>query len=393
MTYNFDKIIQRKNTNSLKYDFAEERGKPKDILPMWVADMDFQVPTAVSKRLIELGNHGIYGYSETGENYFKAVANWMKTYHNWEVKEEWLVKTPGVVFAIAMAIRALTKEGDAILIQQPVYYPFSEMVLENDRKLISNTLTYKEGKYGIDFEDFESKIIENQVKLFILCNPHNPVGRVWTKEELIKLGDICLKHHVMVVSDEIHQDFIYEGHKHEVFMNLKKAYEDITITCTAPSKTFNLAGLQISNIFIANEEIRDKIKKEITKVGYSQLNIAGIVACEAAYTEGREWLEEVKSYLTDNLNFLRDFLCSYIPQIKLVEPEGTYLVWIDFRGLGLEDDELQNLIVNKANLWLDSGTMFGSAGEGFERINIACPRSILKQALEQLLRSIKALNN
>ena len=393
MTYNFDKIIQRKNTNSLKYDFAEKRGKPKDILPMWVADMDFQVPTAVSKRLIELGNHGIYGYSETGENYFNAVASWMKTYHNWEVQEEWLVKTPGVVFAIAMAIRALTQEGDAILIQQPVYYPFSEMVLENDRKLISNTLTYKEGKYVIDFEDFESKIIENQVKLFILCNPHNPVGRVWTKEELIKLGDICLKHHVMVVSDEIHQDFIYEGHKHEVFMNLKKAYEDITITCTAPSKTFNLAGLQISNIFIANQEIRDKIKKEITKVGYSQLNIAGIVACEAAYTEGREWLEELKSYLTDNLNFLRDFLGSYIPQIKLVEPEGTYLVWIDFRGLGLEDHELQDLIVNKANLWLDSGTMFGSAGEGFERINIACPRSVLKQALEQLLRSIKALNN
>lgn len=392
MAYNFDAIIPRKDTNSLKYDFAEKRGKPKDILPMWVADMDFRVPESVSKRLIELGEHGIYGYSETGKQYFNAVANWMETYHNWRVKEEWLVKTPGVVFAIAMAIRALTKEEDAILIQQPVYYPFSEMVLSNDRKLISNNLTYEEGKYTIDFEDFERKITENQVKLFILCNPHNPVGRVWTKEELVRLGDICLKHNVIVVSDEIHQDFIYEGYKHEVFMNLKKEYEDITITCTAPSKTFNLAGLQISNVFIANPEIRKKVKSEINKVGYSQLNIAGIVACEAAYTEGREWLEELKCYLKDNLDFLRDFLVTYIPQIRLIEPEGTYLVWIDFRGLGLDEDERQEFIVKKANLWLDSGTMFGSTGEGFERINIACPRSILQQALEQLLKSINVLN-
>ena len=392
MTYNFDKIISRKGTDSLKYDFAKKRGMPKDILPMWVADMDFRAPDAVSKRLIELGNHGIYGYSESGESYFNAVANWMQTYHNWTVKEEWLVKTPGIVFALAMAIRALTKEGEAVLIQQPVYYPFSEMVLSNNRKLISNDLVYENGKYTIDFEEFECKIIENQVKLFILCNPHNPVGRVWTKEELIKLGDICLKHHVMVVSDEIHQDFIYEGYKHEVFMNLKKEYEDITITCTAPSKTFNLAGLQISNIFIANSEIRRKIKEEITKAGYSQLNIAGIVACEAAYTGGRDWLEALKSYLTDNLNYLRDFLVRYIPQIKLIEPEGTYLVWIDFRELGLNEQERQELIINKANLWLDSGAMFGSSGEGFERINIACPRSILQQALEQLLESISGLD-
>ena len=392
MTYNFDEIIPRRGTNSLKYDFAEKRGMPKDILPMWVADMDFGVPAAVSERLVELGNHGIYGYSEPGKSYFNAVANWMETYHNWIVEEEWLVKTPGVVFALAMAIRALTKEGEAVLIQQPVYYPFSEMILSNNRKLISNNLVYEEGKYTIDFEDFECKIVENQVKLFILCNPHNPVGRVWTKEELIKLGDICLKHHVMVVSDEIHQDFIYEGYKHEVFMNLKKEYEDITITCTAPSKTFNLAGLQISNIFIANSDIRKKIKKEITRAGYSQLNIAGIVACEAAYAQGRDWLEALKSYLTDNLNYLRDFLVRYIPQIKLIEPEGTYLVWIDFRDLGLNEEERQELIVNKANLWLDSGAMFGSVGEGFERINIACPRSILQQALEQLLESIKALD-
>lgn len=392
MTYNFDQVISRKGTNSLKYDFAERRGKPKDILPMWVADMDFKVPEMISKRLVELGEHGIFGYSDTKEQYFNAVANWMKNYHNWNVEEEWLVKMPGVVFAIAMAIKALTEEGDAVLIQQPVYYPFSELVLNNNRRLISNNLIYTDEKYTIDFQDFECKIIQEKVKLFILCNPHNPVGRVWRREELIRLGDICLKHHVIVVSDEIHQDFIYNGYKHEVFMNLKQGYEDITITCTAPSKTFNLAGLQISNIFISNQEIRRKIKREMSKAGYSQLNIAGMVACEAAYMEGREWLEQLNEYLTANLNYLRDFLTTYMPHIKLIEPEGTYLVWIDFRGLGLSEHERQELIIKKANLWLDTGTMFGDGGEGFERINIACPRSVLKQALEQLLMSINTLN-
>ena len=392
MIYNFDEIIPRKDTNSLKYDFAEKRGMPKDILPMWVADMDFKVPEAISKQIIELASHGICGYSESRESYFNAVANWMQTYHNWTVKEEWLIKTPGVVFALAMAIRALTKEGESILIQQPVYYPFSEMILSNNRKLISSDLVYYNNRYTIDFQDFENKIIENQVKLFILCNPHNPVGRVWTKEELIKLGDICLKHHVIVVSDEIHQDFIYEGYKNEVFMNLKKEYSDMTITCTSPSKTFNIAGLQISNVFIANQDIKKKIKEEITKVGYSQLNIAGIVACEAAYTQGREWIESLNAYLTDNLNYLREFLLHNIPQVKLVEPEGTYLVWIDFKELGLSEKERQELIVHKAHLWLDSGTMFGNPGEGFERINIACPHSVLQQALHQLEESIKALD-
>lgn len=389
MAYNFDQIIPRKGTNCLKYDFAERRGKPKDILPLWVADMDFQVPEAVSRRLVELGRHGIYGYSEPGDSYFHTIANWMKTYHNWEVKKEWLVKTPGVVFAIAMAIKALTQEGDSVLIQQPVYYPFSEVILDNDRKLISNNLIYEEGKYTIDFEAFEKQIIENQVKLFILCNPHNPVGRVWTKEELIRLGDICVEHHVRVVSDEIHQDFIYDGYEHQVFMNLKEAYKEITINCTAPSKTFNLAGLQVSNIFIANPEIRRKFRKEIAKAGYSQLNGAGLVACEAAYAEGREWLEALKMYLTENLNYLREFLQTHMPQIKLVEPEGTYLVWLDFRELNLKGQELEELVVKKANLWLDSGAIFGRTGEGFQRINIACPRVVLKQALEQLLASIK----
>ena len=391
MTYNFDEVISRKGTNSLKYDFSEKRGKPKDILPLWVADMDFQVPEAVSKKLSELARHGIFGYSEAGTSYFEAIANWMRTYHGWHVKEEWLVKTPGVVFAIAMAIRALTKEGDSVLIQQPVYYPFSEVIVENSRKLVNSPLIYSEGKYHIDFEDFENKIVENKVKLFVLCNPHNPVGRVWTKEELIKLGDICLEHGVVVVSDEIHQDFTYAGYKHEVFMNLKQGYEEITITCTAPSKTFNLAGLQVSNIFIANPTLRHKLRKEIVKAGYSQLNSAGLVACEAAYTEGRGWLDELKAYLTENLNFVREFLKEGLPQIKLVEPEGTYLVWLDFRALGLKEEELETLIVEKAKLWLDSGIIFGESGEGFERINIACPRRILEQALKQLLSSIKEL--
>ncbi|ADZ82211.1 MalY/PatB family protein [Cellulosilyticum lentocellum] len=391
MSYSFNEIIPRKGTNSLKYDFTEERGKPKDILPLWIADMDFKVPEVVSKRLNELAAHGIFGYSEVGTSYFEAVSNWMATYHNWKVKEEWLIKAPGVVFAIAMAIRALTKEGDSILIQQPVYHPFSKMILNNDRKLVSNTLIYQDGRYSIDFDDFEKKIVEHQVKLFILCNPHNPVGRVWTKEELIKLGDICLKHQILVVSDEIHQDFIYQGYKHEVFMNLNKAYEEITITCTAPSKTFNLAGLQVSNIFIANASVRRKVRKEIARIGYSQLNSAGLVACEAAYTEGREWLEALKTYLMGNLEYLRKFIETKLPEIKLVEPEGTYLVWLDFNALGLKEEALEEFIVKKANLWLNSGSTFGESGQGFERINIACPREILNQALEQLWTSIKAL--
>ncbi|MGV8905653.1 MAG: MalY/PatB family protein [Acetobacterium sp.] len=391
MKVNFNEVIKRDNTNSLKYDFASRCGKPEGLLPLWVADMDFKTPDPVIDALVEKSRHGIFGYSECGEDYFFILKDWFKTYFEWDIKPEWLVKTPGIVYAIATAIRGLTNKGDGVIIQQPVYYPFAEMITINDRNLIVNQLVYENGKYTIDFSDFENKIIQNQVKLFILCNPHNPVGRVWTKEELIHLGEICLKHGVTVVSDEIHEDFIYRGHQHHVFADLGPEFSKITITCTAPTKTFNLAGLQISNIFIKDRNLRNKFSAEMEKSGYSQLNVMGMVACMAAYSKGRAWLDELKIYLADNLDFVRNYLAEKIPQIKLVEPEGTYLIWLDFNALGLSESALEDLIINIAGLWLDKGPMFGAGGDGFQRINIACPRLILEQALSQLEQAIKGL--
>lgn len=388
MKYDFDTVIDRRGTNSLKYDFARERGKREDVLPLWVADMDFRTAPEILERLEEVVHHGIFGYSEGKEGYFLAVQRWFREYFGWEVKKSWLIKTPGVVFAIAAAIRAFTKEGDAVMLQQPVYYPFSEVITDNRRVLVNSPLREKNGHYEIDFEDVEEKIVKHQVKLFLLCSPHNPVGRVWEEWELRRLGEICLKHGVLVVSDEIHSDFTYEGHTHHVFANLSPEFQAITVTCTAPSKTFNLAGLQVSNIFIANPELKKKFKKAIDAAGYSQVNVMGLAACQAAYERGGEWLSQLKAYLAENLAFVREYIKAYLPGICLVEPEGTYLLWLDFRALGLSEAEREDLIVNCARLWLDSGAMFGADGEGFERINIACPRATLEQALSQLRQAL-----
>ncbi len=382
---NFDEVIDRKNTDCLKYDFAARRGRPADVLPLWVADMDFRTSSRILDAIAERTAHGIFGYTETGEQYFEAVAGWLMRHHQMEVRPEWLVKTPGVVFAIAMAVKAFTEEGDAVLIQQPVYYPFSEAIADNQRVVVSNDLVLSEdGRYRIDFDDFEEKLRKYHVKLFLLCSPHNPVGRVWTREELTRLGRICLKHGVIVVSDEIHEDFVYDGYRHQPFAGLDRELEDITITCTSPGKTFNLAGLQVSNIFIANRELRDRFRRQIAAAGYSQLGTLGLTACEAAYRYGEEWYQALKSYLKGNLDFLRDYLRERLPMIRMIEPEGTYLVWLDFRGLRLDLRKLQELIVHRAGLWLDDGAMFGGTGEGFQRINIATSRSVLQQALERL---------
>ena len=388
--YNFDEIIERKNTNSLKHDFAVERGLPEDVLSFWVADMDFKMPVEIIQKLVERSEHGIFGYTGIKEDYIKVLQNWFLRRFDFKFSKEDVVLTPGVVFAICSAIRSLTAEGDVVMIQSPVYYPFSQSIVKNNRILVTNSLIYKEGKYVIDFEDFENKIKSNNVKLFILCNPHNPVGRVWTYEELTQMGDICLKYEVLVFSDEIHADFIYTGYKHTVFETIKPEFRDITITATAPSKTFNIAGLQISNVFIKNKEIKRKVKKEISKTGYCEINTMGMIACQAAYEHGETWLEELKVYLESNLRNIRVFLKDKLPQIKLVEPEGTYLVWLDFKELNLNNEQLQNLIVHKAKLWLDAGTMFGPEGEGFQRINIATPWSKIEQALMNLERAIKA---
>lgn len=380
----FDTIIDRKNTDCLKYDFAKRRGMPEDVLPLWVADMDFKTSSYVEDALVERARHGIFGYSESQTPYFEIVRDWMKRHHDWEVKEPWLIKTPGVVFALAMAVKAYTEPGDGVLIQSPVYYPFSEVIEDNGRRIVSNTLVLGEDhKYHIDFEDFERQIKENRIKLFFLCNPHNPVGRVWTTEELTRLGDICLKYRVTVVSDEIHSDFIFRG-KHQVFADLKKEYADITVTCTAPSKTFNLAGLLLSNIFISNRELRHKFRQQVNAAGISQLSPFGLVACETAYTQGEEWYQAMLAYVAENIAFTKEYVEKHLPGVEMVEHEGTYLVWLDFRKTGLSVEELEDLIVNRAKLWLDSGKIFGKSGEGFQRINVACPRQILEEALHRI---------
>lgn len=384
MKYNFDEIIDRTNTNSLKYDFAVERGKPDDILPLWVADMDFRTPKEVIQSLTECAEHGVFGYTDTKDDYFKAVQDWFSSGFNFDIEKDWVVKTPGVVFALSIAINSFTKPGDGVLIQQPVYYPFFNCIRANGRRVINNSLVYENGTYHIDFEDFEKKIAENNVKMFLLCSPHNPVGRVWSLEELTTIGKICMKYNCLVVSDEIHCDFVYQPYQHHIFSTVAPEFQENSIICTAPSKTFNLAGLQVSNIFIPNEHIRKTFVKGMERTGYSQLNTMGLVACQSAYQYGGDWLKQLKTYLSGNLEYVRNYLREDFPQIKLIEPQGTYLIWLDCKELGLTQKELDRIITFESKLWLDSGTMFGTEGEGFQRVNIACPRDILASALMRL---------
>lgn len=380
----FDRIIDRKNTRCLKYDFAVKRGMPEDVLPLWVADMDFETSSYIEDALTERVQEGIFGYSDVQTPYFEIIRDWMIRHHDWEPQEKWLIKTPGVVFALAMAVKAYTDPGDKVLLQQPVYYPFSEVIIDNGREVVSNDLVLTEdGTYKIDFADFEQKIIANGIKLFLLCSPHNPVGRVWTKEELEKIGDICVKHGVTVVSDEIHNDFIWEG-THTVFAGIKKEFADISVTCTSPSKTFNLASMLISNIFIPNQILRRKFRKEMDRAGISQLSVLGLVATEAAYAHGDEWYAAMKIYVRDNIAFARAYVEENLPGVRMIDTQGTYLIWLDFRQTGLTVEELDHKIIYEAGLWLDSGKIFGKTGEGFERINVACPRAVLQEALDRI---------
>ncbi|WP_418232075.1 MalY/PatB family protein [Butyricicoccus sp.] len=388
MPVDFDTVPNRRGTNCFKYDFAREMGMPEDVLPLWVADMDFPTAPAVLEQLHALAEHGIFGYTGVKDAYFSAVHNWYAQRFGWETQRSWLVTTPGVVFAIAIAIRAFTQKGDAILIQQPVYYPFANKVTENDRQLVVNPLVLKNGRYEMDFADMERKIVDYHVKMLLLCSPHNPVGRVWTKEELLRVGEICQKYGVLVVSDEIHADFTYAGHTHRVFASVKSEFADFTITCTAPSKTFNLAGLQNSNIFIPNRQLRHAYKKELSACGCGGTNCMGMAACQAAYEAGADWLEQLKQYLAGNLAYIRQFLREKLPEIALIEPDGTYLVWLDLRKLGLTEQQQRQLIVQDAKLWLDTGTLFGQGGEGFERINIAGPRTTIEQAMQRLEHAV-----
>jgi len=384
MKYNFDTVIERKNTCSIKYD-PVSRGKPEDVLPLWVADMDFSAPSCVQEALALRARHGIFGYSEPGASYWAAVRGWFKDRFNWETKNEWLCITPGVVNALFAAVYAFSNPGDGIVIQQPVYYPFSSAVLKTGRSLLVNELSLCGGQYVIDFADFEEKI--KRAKIFILCSPHNPVGRVWNRDELLRMGEICLRYGVIVIADEIHQDIVYPSHKHLVFASLDERFSDITVTCTSPSKTFNLAGLAHANIFISDEKLRASFRREYELCGLSQPNIMGLVSCEAAYTGGAQWLDELTEYLGGNMALLDNFLRTDIPKIRLIKPEGTYLAWLDFRELGFTSAELDSAVTNKAKLWLNDGPMFGRGGSGFQRMNVACPRSVLQNALERLKKA------
>ncbi len=386
---NFDNVINRKNTDSLKHDFALENSLPEDVLPLWVADMDFKAAPCILDALKKSVEHGIFGYSDTKDDYYEIVSAWFEKYFSYKTEKEWLVKTPGIVYALAMAVQATTEKGDSVIIQPPVYYPFYNVIRNNDRKIIESELVYSDGKYSIDFDDFEKKIIENNVKLFIFCSPHNPVCRVWTKDEIRKLGEICLKHGVYVVSDEIHCDFTWEGFEHTMFTLACPEMKERTIICTAPSKTFNIAGLQMSNLWIEGEALREKYKKAIDSSGYTCPNNLGVVACKAAYKDGRQWSEECKKYIRGNLDFVRSYLKENIPEIKLVEPEGTYFAWLDCSGLGLSDEALADLIVNKAKLWLDAGSIFSENAGQFQRVVLACPKEIIEKAMKQLLVAVK----
>ncbi|KQL50826.1 cystathionine beta-lyase [Heyndrickxia shackletonii] len=390
MKYNFDEEINRFNTSSVKWDEVDTIFNGENLLPMWVADMDFKVPEPVIEAIKQRAEHGIFGYTARNDSYYEAIINWMQRRHNWKVEKDWICHAPGVVPALGMIVRTFTKPGDKIIIQSPVYYPFTNVVEKNERVIVQNPLKYEDGKYVMDFEDLESKI-DHDVKMIIISSPHNPVGRVWTKEELTQLGDICLKHNILVVSDEIHFDLILKGHSHTPFASISEEFAQNSIICTAPSKTFNLAGLQTSNIIIPNKNIREKFTNTLESLFIGMTSTFGLVATESAYRYGDEWLDQLLVYLQKNLEFLTDYINQNIPELKVIPTEGTYLVWIDCRELGLEAKELEHLMQKEARVALDEGYIFGKSGEGFTRMNIACPRSILEEGLKRIEKAVKSV--
>ena len=384
MQYDFDTPIDRTHTWSIKHDFKKENGKADDILPLWVADMDFRSPDSVVEALKKAVDHGIFGYSRADESYFDAVAAWYQKRHHLTLQPEWMTCTPGIVFALSIAVRAFT--------QPPVYHPFSRAILRNKRTLVENPLVLKDGHYEMDLEDLEQKVLDEHVKLMILCNPHNPVGRVWTREELTALADICLRHHVYVISDEIHGDFVWRGHEQTPYASISEEACLHSMMCTAPSKTFNLAGMATSNLFIPDPEMRRKFRSELLDVGQENMNRLGLFACRAAYEGGGEWLDQLIGYLAGNLALVRDFCKNRVPQIQLIEPEGTYLAWLDCRELGMTDDELMAFFSDDAKVWLDPGTHSGEQGSGFMRFNLGSSRSVIAQALDQIEAAWKKRN-
>lgn len=391
--YHFDEKIERKGTASVKWDEVDRLYHAEGLLPMWVADMDFRVPDEVTDALKGRVDHGIYGYSARSESYLSAVQKWMRERHSWEIDKDWLCHSPGVVTALNLIVDGFTKPGDKVLIQPPVYPPFRKSVHNQGRELVTSALVYDNGKYTMNFTDLEQKMSDPSVKMMILCSPHNPVGRVWTKDELSRVAELSHKHHVLVISDEIHGDLVFNGKEHLPFANLSEEAANHSIICTAPSKTFNLAGLQISNIIIPNPSLRRIYLSQLQRFSLNEPNALGAAAAEAAYREGGDWLSQCLDYIKGNADYVADFLRNSIPELTMVPLEGTYLGWIDCRKLCLDKLQLQNLMLKKAKIAFNQGYTFGNEGEGFVRINLACPHSLIEQAMRQLHRAIQSLKN
>ncbi|GLX71274.1 MalY/PatB family protein [Paenibacillus glycanilyticus] len=386
MKFDFDERISRRNTNSQKWDTAH--GKD-DVVPMWVADMDFKAADPVIRAMEHKLAHGVFGYAYIPDAYYEAEMNWWEKRHHCPIEKDWIVFTPGVIPALAVVIQAFTSPGDKVLIQAPVYNAFYGVISANEREIVENELVSQDGIYGIDFEDFEKKAEDDRVKLFILCNPHNPVGRVWSKEELERLAEICRKHNVLVIADEIHRDLVFGG---STFIPFAAVDAMNSITCTSPSKTFNIAGLKTANIVTANSELKDKIKHALHVNGLHDPNNFGVEALIAAYNEGEEWLDQLLVYLESNRDYFLAFVEEKLPRLKVSAPEATYLMWVDCRSLGINSEELGRRLYEEAGLRINEGNMYGNAGDGFIRVNIGCTREVLTEGLERLEKALGQLN-
>ena len=385
MTYDFDTIVPRRGTNSYKWDTPEE----ENVLPMWVADMDFRTAPAIVEALQKRVAHGIFGYTKVTGTYYDTVVRWFGSRHRWRIDPRWIIYTSGVVPALSAIIKALTVPGDKVIVQTPAYNCFYSSIRNDGCELSANNLVYRNGRYSIDFDDFEAKAADPKAKLLLLCNPHNPVGRVWTPEELRRIGDICLRNGVFVVADEIHGELTYEGHDYTPFASLSERFQQKSVTCVSPSKAFNIAGLQIANIVAADEEVRRRIDRAININEVCDVNPFGVIATTAAYNEGGEWLDALRKYLWGNYEYLCRFFEERLPQYPVLPLEGTYLVWIDCRALGIGSDATTLRLQEGQKLMVNSGTMYGPGGEGFIRLNIACPRTLLADGLERTARVLE----
>lgn len=386
--YNFDKIVPREGTDCLKYDAREMFFKTKEILPLWVADMDFKTPDFIVDAIKKRVEHEIFGYTFRSDSYYQSIMDWMKRRHDWEIKKDWISFSPGVVAGLTFAIEAFSKPGDGVVVQPPVYFPFFDSVKGTKRKMIENPLKTENGRYTFDFEDLKSKIDKN-TKLLLLCNPQNPGGSVFTRKELTELANICLENEITVISDEIHSDLIFKGNKHIPFASLSEEIAKNCVVLMAPSKTFNVAGFSSSLVIASNKSLKTRYERAIGVAHLHMGNIFGTVAMEAAYTNGDEWLEQMLEYLWGNYQLLEDFIKTNLPKVKVMKPEATYLIWLDFTAYGMKNQELSAFATQKAKVGLNDGGRFGTGGDGWLRINIGCPRSILTEALERLGKAFK----